>query len=63
MVFAALDGISDAVLVRDLNGVIISWNPVAARRIGYTREQAIGRVWYELLRTTSEQPFEEMEAQ
>ena len=62
-VFAALDGISDAVLVRDLAGVILHWNPVAVRRIGYTRDQAVGRLWNELLQTISDRPLEELEAE
>ncbi len=63
LAFAALDGISDAVLVRDLDGIILHWNPVAARRMGYSREEAVGRLWHELLQTTSERPLEELEAE
>ena len=63
MVFAALDGISDAVLVRDLEGRILHWNHVAVRRMGHTREAALGRLWYELLRTTAERPLAELEAE
>ena len=32
----------DAVLSKDLNGVITSWNPGAARLYGYSEEEAIG---------------------
>jgi len=63
MVFAALDGISDAVLVRGLDGLILHWNHVAARRMGFSREEAVGRPWHEVLRTTSDRPLEDLEAE
>jgi PAS domain S-box-containing protein len=36
-------GTQDAVLSKDLEGIVTTWNPAAARLYGYTAEEAIGR--------------------
>jgi len=36
-------GTQDAVLSKDLDGIVTTWNPAAARLYGYTSEEAIGR--------------------
>jgi PAS domain S-box-containing protein len=36
-------GTHDAVLSKDLNGVVTSWNPAATRLYGYSAEEALGR--------------------
>jgi PAS domain S-box-containing protein len=36
-------GTQDAVLSKNLDGIITTWNPAAARLYGYTAEEAIGR--------------------
>src|ERR1700758_5036033 len=46
-----LDLANDAILVRDASDCITFWNKGAAALYGFTREQAIGRVSHDLLRT------------
>jgi PAS domain S-box-containing protein len=42
--FAAIVEFSDdAILSKDRNGVILSWNPAAERMYGYTAEEAVGQ--------------------
>ncbi|HWT89520.1 MAG TPA: PAS domain S-box protein, partial [Solirubrobacterales bacterium] len=36
-------GTQDAVLSKDLNGIVTTWNPAAMRLYGYSAEEAIGR--------------------
>jgi PAS domain S-box-containing protein len=36
-------GTQDAVLSKDLDGIVTTWNPAAARLYGYSAEEAIGR--------------------
>jgi PAS domain S-box-containing protein len=40
---AVLDGVADAVIVSDRDGIICFWNPGATRIFGFTAEEALGR--------------------
>jgi diguanylate cyclase (GGDEF)-like protein/PAS domain S-box-containing protein len=57
-----LDLAHDAILVRTPDDVITYWNSSAVRLYQYSREEALGRVSHELLRTRFPVPLEEIEA-
>jgi two-component system CheB/CheR fusion protein len=58
-----LDLAHDAILVRDLDGRILSWNRGAEEIYGWTGEQAVGRTTHELLHTRFPQPLPMIETQ
>ena len=53
----------DAIILRDLQGVIISWNQGAEKLFGWTRDEALGKHANTLLHTRFPQPLEAIEAE
>lgn len=58
-----LEQSSDAILSWRLGGGIVYWSPGAERLYGFTREEAMGRRCFELLKTKSRIPVSEIEAE
>jgi PAS domain S-box-containing protein len=52
-----LDLSSDAILVRDGQNRILEWNRAAEKMYGFAREEALGRISHELLRTEFPEPL------
>ena len=50
----------EAILVRDLNDVITYWSRGSEQLYGWTREEALGRVWHDLLKTIYPAPLEQI---
>src|SRR5215472_14130901 len=53
-----LDLTNDAIMVRDASDRITFWNKSATDMYGFSREEAIGRVSHDLLRTEFPEPLE-----
>lgn len=58
-----LDLTHDTVFVRNADEVITFWNRGAAEQYGWTREQALGQVSHDLLRTVFPESFEDIRAE
>ncbi|MDP3047761.1 MAG: PAS domain S-box protein [Chloroflexota bacterium] len=58
-----LDLVLDAIILRDTQGAIISWNRGAEKLLGWTREEALGKHAHTLLHTRFPQPLEAIEAE
>ena len=57
-----LDLAPDAIIVRDLDGRITYWNEGAEQQYGYSKDEVLGRIIYELLATKYPAPQSEIEA-
>jgi PAS domain S-box-containing protein len=58
---ALIDIAHDAIMVREVDGTILSWNHGAEEMYGYAKAQAVGKVSHELLQTEFPQPLAEIE--
>jgi PAS domain S-box-containing protein len=58
-----LDIATEAIIVRDLRGLITFWNSGAEKTYGWNREEALGRKIHDLLQTTFTVPLDQIEKQ
>ena len=58
-----IDHAHEAILIRQPGGLISYWNQGAERLYGWTKEQALGRLSQELLKSRFPKPLAEIEAQ
>jgi PAS domain S-box-containing protein len=58
-----LELVLDAIILRDMQGVIISWNHGAEKLFGWTSDEAVGKHAHTLLHTRFPQTLEELEAE
>jgi PAS domain S-box-containing protein len=58
-----LELVLDAIILRDMQGVIISWNQGAEKLFGWTSDEALGKHAHTLLHTQFPQPVEGIEAE
>lgn len=55
-----LDLTTDAILIRDVEGLIVYWNHGAEQMYGWSSEEAVGKRSHDLLKTEFLKPFEEI---
>lgn len=60
---ALLDMVHDAIIVRDLSGVVTFWNRGAEEMYGWTSAEATGKVCHSLLKTEFPRPLPELLAE
>ncbi len=52
----------DSILVQDMDGRIFFWNHGAEAQYGWSRDEALGRISYDLLQTQFPEPLEQFQA-
>ncbi|MEM5786710.1 MAG: PocR ligand-binding domain-containing protein [Syntrophobacteraceae bacterium] len=57
---ALLDLAHDAILIRDKDDLVVSWNNGASETYGFTKEETIGKLTHELLHTKFPEPLEQI---
>ena len=57
------DRAEESVMTRTMDGVINFWNRSAEKLYGWTKEEAIGRISHDLLRTRFPKPLQEIESE
>jgi PAS domain S-box-containing protein len=60
---ALLELTQDSVFVIDMKGTVLFWSRGAEAMLGYTKEQAAGKISHDLLRTEFSQPMDEISAE
>src|SRR5882762_11788115 len=56
-----LDLVTDAIFVRDMDGRVTYWNQSAERMYGWTKQEMLGQSTFEVLKTDSPIPLEEVQ--
>jgi len=58
-----LDLAYDTIIIRDMQDIIVFWNHGAQERYGWTKEEALGKINHELLKTQFPKPLEEIKTE
>jgi len=56
-----LDVVTDAIFVRDMDGLVVYWSQSAERMYGWTKQDMLGQSTFEVLKTDSPIPLEEIQ--